>query len=386
MLNATAAMAHSPTTPLAPAGQAQAGHDDGQAFAQALDQAAARQRDVAGEPAEPTARESTGPRPEAPTRGKAGTARSRAEIAAEDPADVPAEPLLPLGLADEAGSQIGPDEPAQPPPDLAAWASNLPQPRPAPAATNAAPAVGAEDTHAAATARMLDAVGGPGRSKDATPPQGATRSARDLRAAPPSLVEAAATGGGRLPPADAMAQAGAVQRPGLDAGTATPPTLPGPWAQAAGRAVENLMPAQVELKAPPGSNEFAPALGSQLSVMVRDGIDHAQLKLNPADMGPIEVRIRLDGTQAQVDFSAAHAVTRQALQDALPTLAGALRENGLTLTGGGVFEQTREQRGDTHQDGSRGSHDGRGHPSDATALTASAARSPRARGVVDLYA
>ena len=80
--------------------------------------------------------------------------------------------------------------------------------------------------------------------------------------------------------------------------------------------------------------------------MVRDGIEHAQLKLNPAEMGPIEVRISLDGTQAQVDFSAAHAATRQALQDAVPALAGALRENGLTLTGGGVFEQAREQRGD----------------------------------------
>ena len=103
---------------------------------------------------------------------------------------------------------------------------------------------------------------------------------------------------------------------------------------------------QAELQAPVGSNEFAPALGSQLSVMVRDGIEHAQLKLNPAEMGPIEVRISLDGTQAQVDFSAAHAATRQALQDAVPALASALRENGLTLTGGGVFEQAREQRGD----------------------------------------
>ncbi len=103
--------------------------------------------------------------------------------------------------------------------------------------------------------------------------------------------------------------------------------------------MDQAAPLQAELRAPVGSNEFAPALGSQLSVMVRDGIEHAQLKLNPAEMGPIEVRISLDGTQAQVDFSAAHAATRQALQDAVPALAGALRENGLTLTGGGVFEQ-----------------------------------------------
>ena len=373
MLNPTAAMAPSPTPPLTAPGPAQAGNDDSQAFAQALDQAAARQRDAAGEPNEPTVREGSGPRPDAPTRGRAGAVRSRADVAAEDPAAAPADPLFPRELADEAASQAEPDEPAQPAPDLAAWASNLPLPRPvaavmAPAATKA------------------DAIGGAGRSKDATTANGATRIARDIRATPQSLVEASAAGKDTLLTADAVAPAQAGQRPGLDAGTALA-VLPGPWAHAPSRPVDNAMPAQAELKAPFGSNEFAPALGSQLSVMVRDGIDHAQLKLNPAEMGPIEVRISIDGTLAQVDFSAAHAVTRQALQDALPTLAGALRENGLTLTGGGVFEQTREHRGDTHPDGSRGQSGGRGgHATEATALTASTARLPRARGVVDLYA
>ncbi len=143
---------------------------------------------------------------------------------------------------------------------------------------------------------------------------------------------------------------------------------------------------QAELRALVGSNEFAPALGSQLSVMVRDGVEHAQLKLNPAEMGPIEVRISLDGTQAQVDFSAAHAATRQALQDAVPALASALRENGLTLTGGGVFEQAREQRGDARQDGSRSASGAPGGPLDGAAGASPAPRMPRARGVVDLYA
>jgi flagellar hook-length control protein FliK len=121
-------------------------------------------------------------------------------------------------------------------------------------------------------------------------------------------------------------------------------------------------------------------------VWVRDGIDHAQLKLNPAAMGPIEVRISLDGTQAQVDFSAAHAATRQALQDAVPALAGALRENGLTLTGGGVFEQAREQRGDTRQEGSRQPGGDRRTPLDSAAASMAGARPTRTRGVVDLYA
>ena len=103
-------------------------------------------------------------------------------------------------------------------------------------------------------------------------------------------------------------------------------------------------PVQAEVQAELGSREFAPALGSQLRVMVRDGIEHAQLKLNPAEMGPIEVRISVDGGQAQVDFSAAQAHTRQALQDAVPVLASALRESGLTLIGGGFRAAARITR------------------------------------------
>jgi flagellar hook-length control protein FliK len=171
----------------------------------------------------------------------------------------------------------------------------------------------------------------------------------------------------------------------LDTSTASAPQATA-WPAAAPRLHDATRPFQAELKAAVGSNQFAPALGTQLSVLVRDGIEHAQLKLNPADMGPIEVRISLDGSQAQVDFSAAHAATRQALQDAVPALASALRESGLTLTGGGVFEQPREQRGDARQAGPRGA----ARSSDSVPGTVSPgielSRMARARGVVDLYA
>jgi flagellar hook-length control protein FliK len=56
------------------------------------------------------------------------------------------------------------------------------------------------------------------------------------------------------------------------------------------------------------------------------------------------VQIALDGSAAQVNLAAEQPVTRQLLEQAMPALAGALRESGLTLTGGGVFEQPREPR------------------------------------------
>jgi hypothetical protein len=149
---------------------------------------------------------------------------------------------------------------------------------------------------------------------------------------------------------------------------------------------------QAELAAAVGSDAFAPALGAQLSTLIRDGISQARLTLHPAELGPIAVHIRLDGEMAQVDFSAVHALTRQALEDAVPALASALRESGLTLSGGGVFEQPREARDprermpDTPQR-SRGGHADGTSASGAQSLPAAEVmHRARGRGVVDLYA
>jgi flagellar hook-length control protein FliK len=107
--------------------------------------------------------------------------------------------------------------------------------------------------------------------------------------------------------------------------------------------------APITLSAPVYSAEFAQALGAQVSLLARDGVQQAELHLNPADMGPISVQIEVQGQQARVDFSADAAATREVIERGLPELASALREQGLTLSGGGVFQdsaqrqQTRDQ-------------------------------------------
>jgi flagellar hook-length control protein FliK len=433
MLNTTAAVAQAPMAVLAPPGQAPGSGDDGQAFAQALDQAAARQRDSVDDTAEPIARERAGGKTEAPVRerteatdarataGPRGTAARKAsaaqtvsDAAAESPSTAPGDAVALRQASDDRGLPAERTDAEQTLPDLAAWVSSLPLARPAPSTVAATPAPGADpvartaaagtaadDLSAAGTAQVLDALGRAGRTQDAATPHlaGTIASianrhadARSTRAAQTAPMEAAAVGKETAADIDTTVQAFSVARepsttprPGLDAGMALA-AVPGSWAGTPSRSLDQGAPVQAELRALVGSNEFAPALGSQLSVMVRDGVEHAQLKLNPAEMGPIEVRISLDGTQAQVDFSAAHAATRQALQDAVPALASALRENGLTLTGGGVFEQAREQRGDARQDGSRRASGAPGGPLDGAAGASPAPRMPRARGVVDLYA
>jgi flagellar hook-length control protein FliK len=104
------------------------------------------------------------------------------------------------------------------------------------------------------------------------------------------------------------------------------------------------LPVSVEIKTHIQQPDFKEALGAQVSLLAKDGIQKAELRLNPADMGPIFVQIALDGSNARVDFSAESSVTRQLIENGLPELATALRESGITLTGGGVSQQPQQRQ------------------------------------------
>lgn len=143
-------------------------------------------------------------------------------------------------------------------------------------------------------------------------------------------------------------------------------------------------PFTAHLSAALNSPAFAPALATQVKWLVREGVQQAQLTLNPPEMGPLAVHIVLDGIQARVDFRADLAATRSAIEASLPTLAAALGESGLTLSGSGVFDgQARNgSAGDRGQPApSRGTAD------DAPQLaTLAGADTVTARGLVDLVA
>jgi len=156
-------------------------------------------------------------------------------------------------------------------------------------------------------------------------------------------------------------------------------------ASARGDAAGPAAAVSVALPTPATSPEFREALGVQVSVLARDGVQQAQLHLNPADMGPISVQIALDGTRAQVDFGADSLATRQIIESGLPELAAALRDAGFTLSGGGVSQHARDRA----RDGGDGSGDAAGsHRADGTGSSEPAPRTMTRMpiGAVDLYA
>lgn len=150
-------------------------------------------------------------------------------------------------------------------------------------------------------------------------------------------------------------------------------------------------PASVSpLATPVSSPDFAASLGVQVSIFAQNGIQHAELHLNPAEMGPLTIRVELDGQAARVAFAADHAATRQVIESGLPALAGALADAGFTLAGGSVSARSRGDDAGAHEDRSgrtRVTGVARRAPVDALDASAPAARTVTVRaGGVDLYA
>lgn len=164
-------------------------------------------------------------------------------------------------------------------------------------------------------------------------------------------------------------------------------TSPLPALHSAPRVEVAAAPHALTLTTPATAPEFREALGVQVSVLARGGVQQAELHLNPAEMGPISVQIALDGTQAQVQFGADSLATRQIIEAGLPELAAALRDAGFTLSGGGVSQHSRGQADGAAAEHSAPDGSGAAHgdaPHSAAAAPRTSLRMPQ--GAVDLYA
>lgn len=95
--------------------------------------------------------------------------------------------------------------------------------------------------------------------------------------------------------------------------------------------------AHVERLAQPfGSHGWNEGFSSRVVWMTRNNVQSAEIHLNPPDLGPIEVKLVVTGEQnrlpsASLQFSAANAATREAIESALPRLREMLLDNGIAL-------------------------------------------------------
>ena len=89
-----------------------------------------------------------------------------------------------------------------------------------------------------------------------------------------------------------------------------------------------------------GHPQWGQGLGRQMLWMVNQNMHSAEMRLNPANLGPIEVRIDIDEDQVSVAFNSRHAVVREALEQAIPRLREMFDANGMNLANTDISHQS----------------------------------------------
>ncbi len=111
-----------------------------------------------------------------------------------------------------------------------------------------------------------------------------------------------------------------------------------------------------------GQPAWAQGMGKQIIWMANQNINSAEIRLNPAHLGPIEVRIDIRDEVINVALSSRHAAVREAMETALPRLREMFDNNGMNLADADIshqsFAEQREQNTANRQGNVTGSSTG----------------------------
>jgi flagellar hook-length control protein FliK len=106
------------------------------------------------------------------------------------------------------------------------------------------------------------------------------------------------------------------------------------------------------LDIPVGQAGWDRAVGERIQWMVGQNIQQAEIKLNPPNLGPLEIKISLQNEQTSVTFVAAQAPTREALEASIPRLRELFGEINLNLANVDVGQQQAGESAHERQTGS----------------------------------
>lgn len=146
------------------------------------------------------------------------------------------------------------------------------------------------------------------------------------------------------------------------------------------------------LSQPLGTHEWQQSLSQHITLFTKQGQQTAELRLHPEDLGQVQISLKLDDNQAQLQMVSAHGHVRAALEAALPVLRSSLAENGIQLTQSSVSSesfagQQQSSSQQQHQASRSGNTGGFNEESDEL-LPVPAALQSAARGnsAVDIFA
>jgi len=156
------------------------------------------------------------------------------------------------------------------------------------------------------------------------------------------------------------------------------------YGEGKGSVVENTLLTMQTPLFEPGFNE---ELQQKLFWMVQGDITGAQLQVTPAELGPIEVHLRMHGKEVELIFSSQKQETREALEAALPQLKESFTEQGMSLGYAGVFNGFTEGRGEKNDFQTTVRHANDGAKDDDSEMSVPGTNTPiGGEGLIDCYA
>ncbi len=141
---------------------------------------------------------------------------------------------------------------------------------------------------------------------------------------------------------------------------------------------------------PLGKHGWTDEFTQKISWMTNSQQDQfAELHLNPPDLGPLSVVLKVSENQATVMFSSPHLAVREAVENSLPKLREILADNGITLGNTSVNDQSqRDSNANSNQGSQRDNRTWNNNPTQAVAIpsTIGVQSLRKHNGMVDTFA
>ncbi len=124
----------------------------------------------------------------------------------------------------------------------------------------------------------------------------------------------------------------------------------------------------------------------KISWLVTQNSQVAELHLNPPNLGPLDVVLKISDNQATALFASPHAAVRDAVENALPKLRELLADNGIMLSNATVGDQSPRDQGAEEFAGRKDGSSSGSAADNAAETTLSVTPVRRHNGMVDTFA
>lgn len=92
-----------------------------------------------------------------------------------------------------------------------------------------------------------------------------------------------------------------------------------------------------------GGQNWADAFSDRVLMIAGKQIQRAEIRLHPAELGSVQIRISVEDNATSLSFTAQNAIARDAIEQALPRLRDLFTDSGLTLDNATVSENGARQ-------------------------------------------